>query len=547
MVSQITASDFSSVSKKKALLIVKFDSKEFSNLNGDFLGRPYIKISTYQHSTFKVILNDSKDEIRPTLNLQQDVEVFWGFAPGGGVAPVSRKVFKGEIFSIARKFPDGCEVVVIDTAYRMQQDIGSSVSYSGEGVAGAVSKPGEVPKSELAARVISTFTGEASYYGGGDGFDGNSTASGQKFDATKLTAAHKTLPFGTQVRVTNLANKKNTVVKINDRGPYVAGRVLDLSKAAAAAIGLVEAGKGQVKAEVLAQAGESLVGKDAFQDLKNQRDGQPTKSEAKPTSTSLAYAKDTNIEFIDKSSPTPRNAGEVRVGQSRMKKIANDASLQGDTVVVRGDAIEQVAAGNGETTNFVLDYKTGRDAIASVTISKRTGLQLKSGYGALSVVGWSVNDKTTVGATVVTPLNPPPHPTGFIQVPDWGQVNLKQAIVTGGRYTWADATKNGTRIPSKEIMQRIAALSPVLERYTDATVGKGKKWQINSWFRDPASNRRCGGKSNSRHLYGDAADVVFPTMFQWHRKMYDSYDGGLAIKPGEFVHIDLGQKRRWTY
>jgi len=83
-------------------------------------------------------------------------------------------------------------------------------------------------------------TGIASYYGGK--FIGRPTASGEIFDATKLTAAHKTLPFGTIVKVTNLSNYKSVIVRINDRGPFVAGRIIDLSEAAAKKIAMIQAG-----------------------------------------------------------------------------------------------------------------------------------------------------------------------------------------------------------------------------------------------------------------------------------------------------------------
>ena len=72
------------------------------------------------------------------------------------------------------------------------------------------------------------------------------TASGERMNPAKLTAAHKTLPFGTRLRVTNPRNGKSVVVRVNDRGPFVKGRVLDLSKAAASQIGLIRAGRGKV-------------------------------------------------------------------------------------------------------------------------------------------------------------------------------------------------------------------------------------------------------------------------------------------------------------
>ncbi|WAC40430.1 septal ring lytic transglycosylase RlpA family protein [Pedobacter sp. SL55] len=90
-------------------------------------------------------------------------------------------------------------------------------------------------------------TGKASYYA--DKFNGRKTASGVTFRNSKKIAAHKTLPFGTKVKVTNLSNGKSTKVVIQDRGPFVAGRIIDLSKKSAKKIGLVNQGVGNVKIE----------------------------------------------------------------------------------------------------------------------------------------------------------------------------------------------------------------------------------------------------------------------------------------------------------
>ncbi|MCJ2188786.1 septal ring lytic transglycosylase RlpA family protein [Novosphingobium beihaiensis] len=92
--------------------------------------------------------------------------------------------------------------------------------------------------------------GVASYYG--PRFAGNRTASGEPFDPAALTAAHRTLPFGTQVQVTNEATGDTVIVTINDRGPFHANRVIDLSQAAAQQIGLVRRGHGRVQLAVLA-------------------------------------------------------------------------------------------------------------------------------------------------------------------------------------------------------------------------------------------------------------------------------------------------------
>jgi rare lipoprotein A len=92
--------------------------------------------------------------------------------------------------------------------------------------------------------------GTASWYG--PRFHGKKTASGEIYDQRKLTAAHKTLPLGTKARVTNLDNGSSVEVEINDRGPFIEGRIIDLSRAAAGALGFVESGTAPVQVELIA-------------------------------------------------------------------------------------------------------------------------------------------------------------------------------------------------------------------------------------------------------------------------------------------------------
>src|SRR5215207_8008990 len=99
---------------------------------------------------------------------------------------------------------------------------------------------GAIPAAAKDTKPIQT--GAASWYG--PGFHGKKTANGERFNTNALTAAHKTLPFGTKLQVTNERTGKSVVVRINDRGPYAHGRVIDLSKAAAQAVGIE--GVGQV-------------------------------------------------------------------------------------------------------------------------------------------------------------------------------------------------------------------------------------------------------------------------------------------------------------
>lgn len=101
--------------------------------------------------------------------------------------------------------------------------------------------------------------GEASWYG--PGFAGRLTASGEVFDPAEMTAAHKTLPFGTLVRVTNLHNGRSAIVRINDRGPFKPGRIIDLSREAARSVGMLGSGTARVRVDVLSVQGGVLSAK----------------------------------------------------------------------------------------------------------------------------------------------------------------------------------------------------------------------------------------------------------------------------------------------
>ena len=92
-------------------------------------------------------------------------------------------------------------------------------------------------------------TGRASFYG--ERFRGRRTASGERFNPDAMTAAHRTLPFGTRLRVTNTRNGRSVTVRVNDRGPFSRGRILDLSRAAARQIGMIRSGTARVRLERL--------------------------------------------------------------------------------------------------------------------------------------------------------------------------------------------------------------------------------------------------------------------------------------------------------
>ena len=106
-----------------------------------------------------------------------------------------------------------------------------------------------VKKSDRKNRATYYQTGKASYYA--NKFQGRKTASGERYSHNKLTAAHRKLPFGTMVRVTNLDNGKSVIVRINDRGPMKRERVIDLSRSAAGKIALIKAGVASVGIEIV--------------------------------------------------------------------------------------------------------------------------------------------------------------------------------------------------------------------------------------------------------------------------------------------------------
>lgn len=103
--------------------------------------------------------------------------------------------------------------------------------------------------SSAAPRKGRSQVGMASWYG--KKFHGRPTSSGEIFDMYKLTAAHKELPLGTRVRVTNLKNRKSVILKVNDRGPFIKGRIIDLSYGAAKIIEMVEDGVARVRIEIV--------------------------------------------------------------------------------------------------------------------------------------------------------------------------------------------------------------------------------------------------------------------------------------------------------
>lgn len=137
----------------------------------------------------------------------------------------------------------------LQAANRMRRLIGGADPLAVSDIEGRPQPRSRGVQVAASSRVLSQAEGMASWYG--PGFHGNRSASGEVFNQNALTAAHRTLPFGTIVRVTNLNNGRDVVVRINDRGPFTGGRIIDLSRGAAQEIGLTQSGIGRVRLEIL--------------------------------------------------------------------------------------------------------------------------------------------------------------------------------------------------------------------------------------------------------------------------------------------------------
>jgi rare lipoprotein A len=113
----------------------------------------------------------------------------------------------------------------------------------------SMSNPAIAQSGQATEKTTESITGTASYYA--DKFHGRKTANGEIFNMHDLTAAHKTLPFGTIVRVTNLGNNKSVKLRINDRGPFVKDRIIDVSLAAAKELDMLGSGTAEVRIDII--------------------------------------------------------------------------------------------------------------------------------------------------------------------------------------------------------------------------------------------------------------------------------------------------------
>ncbi|MEO1258057.1 MAG: septal ring lytic transglycosylase RlpA family protein [Bacteroidota bacterium] len=153
--------------------------------------------------------------------------------------------------------------------------------------------------------------GIASYYS--DLFQGKPTASGELYDKGKMTAAHKTLPFGTMVKVIDLESKKAVQVRVNDRGPFISGRIIEISRAAANSIGLVDKGVSRVRVEIVKPASEAIVAADTERPEETPTPANQPEARIETTPTPAASIQPATTP------KSPKPAKEEKVTSSKLK------------------------------------------------------------------------------------------------------------------------------------------------------------------------------------------------------------------------------------
>ncbi len=203
-----------------------------------------------------------------------------------------------------------------------------------------------------------TERGQASWYGGK--FHGRQTASGEIFDKGEMTAAHRTLPFGTVLRVTNEDTGRQALVRINDRGPFARGRILDCSERAADELGFRLAGTAKVKIETLGRAGGD--------------DGRLTKKERRRIREQVERANRSGAEALPPGavSPVDEEAGEFELQVGAFRDEGNARRLA-ERLRGMGHGARLLVTSDGFTRVRVGPYRSRRDAetaIASIAVEE---------------------------------------------------------------------------------------------------------------------------------------------------------------------------------
>lgn len=473
----------------------------FERAKGDFLGSPYVRLSKRYKNFARFVLHDPDDDIRQKIKACQNVEVEIGLTGGEAV-----NKFVGVIWWIGRELPHGTVVEACEAAAKLDTPMQEPVSQDS-------STTTSTDNTELINKLATGNLTGLSFF--------TTPVPANLFTTTANTTFTK-LPTG----VISFTKDTSSVAPIPTSSTPIPASTSTVSISFTPLANL--AVFSQINTQ---QAGKAAIGDTIFNSALN----------SKP----LNYK---NITFKNKSNIQLGKPGTNAFNVTQMQQLVKTATLQGDHINVIGNKVMQVTPGNEPATSVTLDYITNRSAfIGQPTIKKPTADAIAGAFGVVTVTGWDSKNSQTVGASVATQAPDPTHPTGTINVPGWGNAILSQAIITGSVYTWADATKNGSRVPTKDIMQGIADICQAIQPLTDKTVGKGKKWEIKSWYRDPAAQRECGSTA-PRHPSGKATDCAFSGFQALSNSLWNSWSGGMGCDPsGGYVHLDTYSSGRWHY
>jgi rare lipoprotein A (peptidoglycan hydrolase) len=510
---------------------VKIGDKIYSLESGEILNspsKPFLRLSTKRFSEARFLIRDP--EALEYTRISESDEVSVELRCGSGIA-ISK--FIGKIKEKGRLEPSATIIHAIDNLSALNRSSGSGLTDSSEPLSGQGAKPdapGGIPSSTTTGQLVSLKRK-----------NGDRTAEKTIYQDSIPLLAHPSLPFGTQVNVENIKTKKILKARVGDRS--LSGKGFEASSQLLKDLGFVLPGDNQCRFEVLTQG---IVQTPKVEKTSESKGISETQRLNTAEGTKLKYSKQTPYS-------TDRN-GLAYLQSTPGKALAVDAANRGDSIIGSGNTIIEVSAlqSTQKSSGLILDYTSGRDKFKDDPIFiKRTPLQVNSGTGTISVQGWNSVAKQEISATVVSPGNPDAGVETKQFATPIGKLDIKAPIYPGSLYTWGDATKNGLRIPpTKLILNNIITIAQIVDKYT-VEWNKGK-WTITSWYRDPESNRKGGGKTNSSHLEGLAIDAVFPNYMDLHKKLFSSWPGGLAYKSGPqgFFHIDARYspaKRRWPY
>jgi len=524
-------------SKKSAEVVLFFDyrvkigDKIYSLESGEILNsplKPFLRLSTKRFSEARFLIRDPDSSEYTKISENDEVSVELRY--GSGIA-ISK--FIGKIKEKGRLEPSATIIHAIDNLSALNRSSGSGVTDSSQPLDPQAAKTGT---TGVAVGVITV-----GQLVGLKRKNGDRTAEKTIYQDSIPLLAHPSLPFGTQVHVENTKTKKKIKARIGDRS--LSGKGFEASAQLLKDLGFIISGDNQCRFEVLSpetpQTPKVEKASDSLGISEVQR---------------LSVGEGSKLKYSKQTPYSSDRSGIAYLQSTPGRALAIDAANRGDSIVGSGNTIVEVSAlqANQKSSGLVLDYLNGRDKFKSDPIfMKRTALQVTSGVGTISVQGWNVTTKQEVSATVVSPGTPSTGVETKQFATPIGKLDIKAPIYPGSLYTWGDATKEGLRIPpTKLILNNIITIAQIVDKYT-AEGNKGK-WTITSWYRDPESNRRGGGKSQSAHLEGLAIDAVFPNYMELHKKLFASWPGGLAYKSGPqgFFHIDARYspaKRRWSY